>query len=231
MNKSNLFVSFFVVIAIVFLTILAGGQIQNLNVQNKKLESKIDKLTQEISKLSSSPNQIISNNIVEEEKTAAPTTTKKVLGTSVSKEDVTPTSTPNPTPQVSPTPFVKVGKVISIQNNNVSAPVSTPTPAPAPTPIISKASVNIENQGNYEVNLIENDTAFSVLLRAGDENNFNIDYTNYEGMGAFVNCIGGVCAHDNYFWAFYYNNVSSMVGASLQSVGNGDIIGWKFESW
>ena len=228
MSKLNQFVSFSVVIAIVFLAIVLNGEVQNLSNQNKNLESKIDKLTFEVKNLSPSMTQVVENENVDKEDTEP---VKKVLGISNIKTTPIPTSTPTPTPQVTPTPFVKIKKVANVQNNTVPNPTPTLTPTPTPTPIVPKVSIDIENQGSYQVELTDNDTAFSVLLRAGNENGFNVEYTNYEGMGAFVDCIGGVCAHDNYFWAFYYSNVSSMVGASAQSVSDGDVTSWKFETW
>ena len=90
----------------------------------------------------------------------------------------------------------------------------------------------IENVGVYTVvDLETDDTAFSILLKAGQENGFSVDYQTYEGMGAFVTCISGICGHDNYYWAFYYNGGYSMVGASSQSVKDGDETAWKFESF
>ena len=81
------------------------------------------------------------------------------------------------------------------------------------------------------MDLQADDTAFSALLRAGQENGFSIEYQMYEGLGAFVTCIVGICGHDNYYWAFYYNGSYSMVGASAQPVTSGDTMTWKFESF
>ena len=87
--------------------------------------------------------------------------------------------------------------------------------------------MEIQGLAKYQIELKENDTAFSVLIRTGQL----IEYQYYEGLGAFVKCIAGICGHDSYYWAFYYNGQYSMVGASSQPVKEGDITAWKFVSW
>ena len=116
----------------------------------------------------------------------------------------------------------------------VNTTPSEPQPQPPPpTPEIpkKKATVEIAQIGSYQVELQNEDTAFSILLRAGQENNFPVKYTEYPGLGAFVDCIGGICGHNNYYWAFYYNGTYSQVGASLQPVVENDLASWKFETW
>ncbi len=128
-----------------------------------------------------------------------------------------------------------------------SVSVSTPTPTSTPTLMAHETtqtntqtvtrtlqSVTVKIQGSsinkiYQVEFRENDTAFSVLLRAGEENNFTISYQNYGSLGVFVDCIAGVCGGNNYYWAFYYNGQYSDLGASSQPVSPGDITYWRFE--
>jgi hypothetical protein len=105
-------------------------------------------------------------------------------------------------------------------------------PTPIPTPVPAKTvTVDIQNLGLYTVEISGNDTAYDVLIKAGKQNNFTITSEYYTGMGYFVSGINGIGSHDNYFWAFYYNGVSSMVGASGQKVQDKDTTAWKFESW
>jgi len=90
--------------------------------------------------------------------------------------------------------------------------------------------VEIQNQGTYTVELQNNDNAFTVLQRAAKENNFSLNYQNYGSLGVMVKGINDIDAHNNYYWAFYYNNQYSQVGASSQPVKDGDITAWKFET-
>lgn len=146
--------------------------------------------------------------------------TKKTAPSSESSTAPTPQPIPAPTATITPT----------ATSTPISTSTPTATPTPAPTPII-QATVAIDGVGTYQVEIENDDTAFSILLRAGIENGFSAEYQIYEGMGAFVTCIAGICSHDNYYWAFYYNDNYSMVGASAQSVINGDTTTWKFESF
>lgn len=129
-----------------------------------------------------------------------------------------------------------------VEAPSIQAEQSFPTPVPSPLPTLitnptppSQKLMTVEIQGlanysDYSVEVKENDTAFTVLLRASEENNFTLEYQNYEGLGVFVNCITGICdSQDNKYWMFYYNGQLSRVGASSQSVSATDITTWKFE--
>lgn len=139
-----------------------------------------------------------------------------------------PSFTPEPTPVFTLAATTRPTSTPRPSSTSISTP--TPTPTLSPTPV-NQASLIIDNVGSYSINLQANDTAFSILLRAGDQNGFSVDYQTYEGMGAFVSCIAGICAHDSYYWAFYYNGSYSMVGASAQTISAGDNTTWKFESF
>lgn len=95
---------------------------------------------------------------------------------------------------------------------------------------ISKARVEIEGLGSYSVTLEGNETAFDILVKAGQENNFAVGYTMYS-FGPFVTSIGGKAGDSSHYWAFYYNGSYSMVGAGDQKVKNGDITTWRYESF
>ena len=118
----------------------------------------------------------------------------------------------------------------------VNTTPSEPQPQPPPAEIPKKkATVEIAQIGSYQVELRDEDSAFSILLRAGQENNFSVKYTEYTGMGVFVDCLGGICSQNfgtgGTYWAFYYNGTYSQVGASLQPVVENDLASWKFETW
>lgn len=214
-----------IVMAAVIVVIFGGSSLAQAQKQNRVLESKIAELSQKVDALevtkiagASTENQESDNN--SSMKLTSSVSSKSEVPEEPTDKNIQPTPTPTSTPTATPKPKPK------------PAPTSIPTPTPAPTPTPQKLmTVEIQNVGNYQVEVKENDTAFSVLLLAAQENNFSLDYQNYEGLGAFVNCIGGVCSHDNYYWAFYYNGQYSMVGASAQPVSQGDITTWKFETW
>ncbi|OGD56577.1 hypothetical protein A2V71_02680 [Candidatus Berkelbacteria bacterium RBG_13_40_8] len=94
----------------------------------------------------------------------------------------------------------------------------------------NQAVVTIENLGSFQVDLKDNDNAFTILKRAGVENGFPIEYQEYS-FGVFVTAIGGIKPVGNQYWAFYYNGKYSMVGASAQTISKNDTTFWKLESF
>jgi len=199
------------------LTILdLKNQNQNLDQKQKRLEKQIVLLEDKFAHLSAA-----------ESKDQSPKATQKIAGFST-KAIPTPSTTLGASPTSTPTPTVAPTPTPTSTSTLMPTPIPTPTPSPSP---VAQTTVTIENIGTYSIILQTDDTAFSILLRAGQENSFSVEYQIYEGLGAFVNCIAGICAHDNYYWAFYYNGSYSMVGASLQEVLDGDTTAWKFESF
>lgn len=200
--------------------IFGGASLTQAQRQNRVLEGKINDLSQKIDSLTLVQ---VAGTSTENQESSPPPNFANIQNTS--EESLAPTAeniqpTPTPTPNLTPTPTATPKRRLK------------PAPTPTPTPIPQKfVTVEIQGLGSYEVELEDDDTAFLVLLRAGQQNSFSIDYQNYEGLGIFVNCIGGVCSHDNYYWAFYYNGQYSMVGASAQPVSEGDTTTWKFETW
>lgn len=212
--KKNFWTS--LIMTAMFLVVWAG--LFSLNqIQNKNLENKIDDLSKKISQLQ--------NDITKQSQVAGAVATEK---TDASKNQTQTKNTSPKTSSISKTQF----KINSSTNSTNLTPPSLPSPTPTPTPTPQKlATVEIVTVGSYQIELQDNDTAFSILLRTGEENNFAVDYQMYEGLGAFVKCIAGICGHDNFYWAFYYNGQYSSVGASSQPVFQGDVTTWKFESW
>lgn len=118
-------------------------------------------------------------------------------------------------------------------------------PQPTPEPIIKtvtktvvvkekpkeKASVTIQGIGSFNIEITNNETAFSLLQKAATENGFTVESTTYEGLGAFVTAIAGIKPEGNQYWAFYYNGQYSMVGASAQAISEGDTTFWRLESF
>ncbi len=72
-------------------------------------------------------------------------------------------------------------------------------------------------------------TALSVLLQAGQENNFAIDYSN-SSYGAFVKSINGLVGTDKTFWIYQLNGQDGQVASDAAAVNMGDTVTWKFTS-
>ena len=94
-----------------------------------------------------------------------------------------------------------------------------------------KVTLEIDNLGSFIVPLQENDTAWTILLRASYQNNFSIKYENYRDLGVFIYCLNNRCNNQNYYWFLYYNGKKSAVGASSLKIKNNDTISWRFEKW
>jgi len=201
------------IVAMTIVALIYGGlTIADLKYQNQKLNQKQKNLEKQIAQLENEFSSLKTIQVAGT-KDEQPKTKKT---TPIIESSATPTPQPTPVPTATPIPTPTI----------TSIPIPTPTLTP-----VEQATVAIENVGTYAVNLEIDDTTFSILLRAGQENGLSVEYQIYEDMGAFVTCIAGICGHDNYYWAFYYNGSYSMVGASAQPVVGGDIITWKFESF
>lgn len=212
-------------VSLAVLALIYGSlTIFDLKNQNQTFSQKQKEFEKQISLLENKFEELAAQAKQENQEPSAP---KKIAGISIKA-----TPTPSPIPTLTPTPVVSPTPTPTSTPTPAptSTPTSTPTPTPTPTPV-EQAAVAIENVGTYTVNLGIDDTAFSILLRAGQDNGFVVEYQMYEDLGAFVTCIAGICSHDNYYWAFYYNGSYSMVGASSQAVTAGDTTAWKFESF
>ncbi|MBM2820751.1 MAG: hypothetical protein HW405_511 [Candidatus Berkelbacteria bacterium] len=226
MKRFENFILLPVVAAVLLVAIYGSATLGQTQKQNRILETKIDELSNKLSVLTDGLNQNtqIAGVSTEISPGPSPKLTKKQPATINPVSDQIPTPTPSPSPSSTPKKAVAA----------VSAQPNTPTPVPAPTPTPTPAkvaTVEVQGQNIYQVELQDSDTAFSILLRSGTQYNFSVGYTDYGSLGVMVNCIGSVCAHDNYYWAFYYNNQYAQVGASSQPVKENDITSWKFETW
>ncbi len=211
---------------IVLVFVYGALTVADLKIKNQKLEEQQNKLETRITQLEYN----LGNTQVAASKEEKPSESRKILAATDQPNDTnesTSTPTPTPTPSSKKPSTPRPTSPTPIPSTTLGA---SPTPTPPPTPA-DQATVAIENIGNYTINLQTNDTAFSILLRTGQENGFSVEYQIYEELGAFVTCIAGICGHDNYYWAFYYNGSYSMIGASAQPVTDGDITTWKFESF
>lgn len=223
------------VIMIFVLTLIFGGAaLVKAQKQNDILSSKVTKLSQESNTSpaakvegasseelrKSSDSTVIPNN---QETSQGNSTQPVVENTNIFS---TPT-TPSPTSTAKTATKSKSGSVV------VSSALPIPTLIPIPTPTLAPrklATVKIQNLGDFRVSIKDNDTAFTLLIRASQENNFQVSYQNYGDLGSFIDCIGGICGgQNNKYWMFYYNDQFSSVGASSQLISENDITTWKFE--
>jgi len=113
-----------------------------------------------------------------------------------------------------------------LKNKEPDKTVTNSTPNTEP---VEEVSLEISQVGLFTIPIIQNDTAFSVLIRASQQYNFRVKYTDYSKLGMFINCINNLCNHNNYYWFLYYNGTSSSLGASSLNIKNGDKILWRFE--
>ena len=122
-----------------------------------------------------------------------------------------------------------LNKISSIASSGPKSSPSQHQPIVPPVVQEKSATVQIAQLGSFKVDLQGQDTAFTILKRAGTENSFEVKYQWYDGLGAFIECLGGICSKNNYYWIFYYNGKFSNVGTSSQEVKAGDVMTWKFE--
>lgn len=127
-------------------------------------------------------------------------------------------------------------------SNNQENPIPpTPTQSLPPAPIqqeqsqekpieIKQVSLSIEEVGDYQINWLENDTAWDIMKRATTKYHFSMTYKIYD-FGIFVMMIGEKKCEGNYYWSLYYNGGYSMVGVSDLKIQPNDLISWKYESF
>lgn len=82
---------------------------------------------------------------------------------------------------------------------------------------------------SYSMNANKGETLFSVLQRYDVNNDdFKMEYQEYEGMGAFLTNINDLTIDVNsQFWELSVNGEQSSVGASGYLVDEGDLVTYK----
>lgn len=106
--------------------------------------------------------------------------------------------------------------------------------APQPKEVTVAGTVGMMiDYGNGTISTYEFDaqgTAFDLLLLAGQQDGFVVDYDEYEGLGVLVNSIAGMGpdheAKD--YWLYWVNAESPSVSASMYNVTDGDTIVWRY---
>jgi DNA gyrase/topoisomerase IV subunit A len=217
-------------LGLILVIIVYGGlSINRLQKQNQALVSEQTQLENKIAGLGSTiadnQNKIddLSSNLQENNNQLA--TYKKLtssLQNEVSQAKLTLANNTVPTPidqAVSPTVIKPIVKTVTKKVYVKETPKS-------------QATVTIQNIGSYKVDLQTGDTAFKILQRASEQNNFDLKTTNYGGdLGYMVDSIGGIKPAGNQYWSFYYDGQYAQVGASSQTISAGDATFWELASF
>ncbi|MDQ0972365.1 LPXTG-motif cell wall-anchored protein [Neobacillus niacini] len=80
------------------------------------------------------------------------------------------------------------------------------------------------------VSFEEGETAYDVLLEAGEKKGKEIDTTHGE-YGAFINSIGETSPTGNAYWSFNINGVSASTGISSHKVASGEHLLFAITEW
>jgi LPXTG-motif cell wall-anchored protein len=81
------------------------------------------------------------------------------------------------------------------------------------------------------VDFEDGETAYDVLLEAGEKTAKEIDVTVHDTYGAFINSIGGISPEGSAYWSFNVNGVSASTGISSHQVTNGENILFAITEW
>ena len=93
--------------------------------------------------------------------------------------------------------------------------------------IINKGDGNIKQ---YELEVFQNSTVFSLLEELAEKENLIIESSSYPEMGVFVESIDGLKGGaDNKWWQYWINEVLGEVAADKKEAKAEDVIEWKFE--
>ena len=120
----------------------------------------------------------------------------------------------------------------TITYKTVKVPTNTQTKIiggkKTPKPQFQYATLQIERVGTFKTKILQDDSAFTLMLRTAAENSFSINYKVYS-FGALITTIAGIYPEGGKFWFLYYNGAFSQVGARDLIVKEGDIVSWRIE--
>ncbi len=81
----------------------------------------------------------------------------------------------------------------------------------------------------YQIEISQTETAFSLLQKLAELEDFEIGFTNYD-FGVFVESIDGLKnGQNNQYWQYWVNDKLAEVAADKKEVEIGDRVEWKFE--
>lgn len=96
---------------------------------------------------------------------------------------------------------------------------------------IGTVLVSIENViSNETVELVEGDTALSVLQKMSEESDFTLETETYTGLGMLVKTIGNnQNGDDDKYWQYSVNETMPQVGADSLVLSPDDTVLWEFK--
>ena len=82
------------------------------------------------------------------------------------------------------------------------------------------------------VSLEEGSTVFRLLQQASSQYGFSLGYSDDSSYGAFIEELDGVRNDpgSGSFWLYYVNGNYAILGASSQTLSEGDVILWRYEN-
>lgn len=70
-------------------------------------------------------------------------------------------------------------------------------------------------------------TAYDALLKAGEDNGWEIETKQYD-FGVFIESINGKKNTEDRAWIYYVNGTAGSVASDKQELSDGDIVEWSF---
>ena len=124
---------------------------------------------------------------------------------------------------------------------------STTLEKAAPSPIQNNSSSTVSTENGVPITFVimfpqetrtvnfsahTGDTVYDAMKTFARQNNCDIQFKEFTGLGAMVRSINGV-ANDpraNKFWIYYLNGALAKAGISSVKINSQDIIKWQYEA-
>jgi len=109
--------------------------------------------------------------------------------------------------------------------------ITTETPELNSEQIHATLIINYGNDNIDEYTVeITSATVYSLLIKASEENNFDVGAEYYEQFDShLIESINSVKGEGNMYWQYYINGELGMLGADAELVEDNDVIEWKYE--
>ncbi|MFQ5574505.1 MAG: DUF4430 domain-containing protein [Terriglobia bacterium] len=95
-----------------------------------------------------------------------------------------------------------------------------------------KLIIDHGSRSEYSVEIASGATVYDLLDKASRTNGFSLRVSQHSSFGVFVEEIDGV-ANDKRagkYWLYYLNGDFAALGASVQTLDEGDVVLWKYKS-
>ncbi|MEK7567776.1 MAG: DUF4430 domain-containing protein [Patescibacteria group bacterium] len=79
------------------------------------------------------------------------------------------------------------------------------------------------------ISVSENKNLYDEMLTLQNENTLQFKSKYFNGIGYFIEEIGGIKNENGYYWSLYVNGKESELGASTLIPKIGDLIEWRYE--